>query len=43
VFTLHDLDGERFSTFEGAGTITPVIASVAGLQRYGGPDGTGSS
>jgi hypothetical protein len=33
VFNPQERDGERFYTFEGAGTISPVIAGVAGLQR----------
>jgi len=37
VFTPEGLDGERFYTFEGVGTINPVIAGVAGLQRVWWP------
>ncbi len=37
VFTPHERDGERFYTFKGAGTITPVIAGVAGLQKVWWP------
>jgi hypothetical protein len=36
-FTPQEFDGERFYTFEGEGTISPVIAGTAGLQRVWWP------
>ncbi len=38
-FTPQECDGERFYTFEGEGTISPVIAGTAGLQRVWWPQG----
>src|SRR5262245_8082752 len=37
VFTPQERGGERFYTFEGTGTITPVIAGGAGLQKVWWP------
>src|SRR6267378_8002451 len=37
VFSPQECDGERFYTFEGEGTISPVIAGTAGLQRVWWP------
>jgi hypothetical protein len=37
IFTPQDCNGERFYTFEGVGTIRPVIAGTAGLQRVWWP------
>jgi site-specific DNA recombinase len=39
VFTPQERDGERFYTFDGEGSISPIIAGIAGLQRVGGPNG----
>jgi len=36
-FTPQERDGERFYTFEGEGTISPVIAGAAGVQRVWWP------
>jgi hypothetical protein len=41
--TRRSAEGERFYTLEGAGTISPVIPGVAGLQRVCVPDGIGSA
>jgi len=38
-FTPQERDGERFYTFEGEGTISPVIAGAAGVQRVWWPQG----
>jgi hypothetical protein len=37
VFTAREDGGERYYTFEGAGTISPIIAGAAGLQRVWWP------
>jgi hypothetical protein len=37
VFTPEECDGERFYTFEGPGTISPIIAGIARLQRVWWP------
>jgi hypothetical protein len=33
VFTSQEHDAERFFTFDGEGSISPVISGIAGLQR----------
>jgi DNA invertase Pin-like site-specific DNA recombinase len=37
VFTPQEHDGERFYTFDGEGSISPIIAGIAGLQRVWWP------
>ena len=37
VFTPEECDGERFYTFERPGTISPIIAGIARVQRVWWP------
>ena len=37
MFTPQEHGAERFYTFEGEGSISPIIAGIAGLQRVWWP------
>jgi hypothetical protein len=41
VFTPQEHDSERFYTFEGEGSISPIISGIAGLQRVWWPQREG--